>query len=59
MTARVALGKVDKVINVYVGKKTEIWMSEDATLDNDAITAMLDGFGFLLGTRDRSDNSAI
>jgi hypothetical protein len=57
--ARVALGKVDKVTNVYVGKKTEIWMSEDATLDKDAITAMLDGFGFSLGTMEKTDKSTL
>lgn len=57
--ARVALAKVDNVTNVYVGKKTEIWMTEGAALDKDAITAMLDGFGFSLGTMEKTDKSAL
>ncbi len=57
--ARVALGKVDNVTNVYVGMKTEVWMTEGAALDKDAITAMLSGFGIKLGEMEKTDKSAL
>ncbi|MFT5906107.1 MAG: hypothetical protein ACI9E1_001712 [Cryomorphaceae bacterium] len=34
-------------------------MTEGAALDKDAITAMLDGFGFSLGTMEKTDKSAL
>jgi hypothetical protein len=34
-------------------------MSENGSLDKDAVTAMLDGFGFKLGEMEKTDKSAL
>jgi len=34
-------------------------MTEDGSLEKDAVTAMLDGFGFKLGGMEKTDKSAL
>jgi hypothetical protein len=57
--ARVALNDMDKVTNVYLGSSTEVWMSEDAPLDKDAVAVMLDGLGLSLEGMEKTDKSAL
>jgi hypothetical protein len=44
---------------VYVGKATEIWMTEDGSLDKEVMTTMLGEFGFKLATMEKTDKSAL
>lgn len=57
--ARVALTEVENVTNVYVGKTTEIWMSEGGSLEKEAVTTMLQGFGFKLAEMEKTDKSTL
>lgn len=55
--ARVALNKYDNVTNVYVGAKTELWLSKDEAPDKDALMATIKEAGFELEGMSKADKS--
>jgi len=44
---------------VYLGKTTEIWMSKDAPIDKEAVTAALTAVGLGLEDMSKTDKSAL
>ena len=55
--ARVALNKYDNVTNVYVGAKTELWLSKDEAPDKDALMATFKNAGFELEGISKAEKS--
>lgn len=55
--ARAALNEYDNVTNVYVGEKTELWLSKDEAPDKDALMATIEAAGFELEGISKADKS--